>query len=215
MLRWRNVVRSRPTTRGSYNSPAIRGSLVAERVQRVEDHDEQPRAGVADRVLRLQVGARLGALELGHRLPGDDVLEGVDLLKDAVLVHLEVVLPEVEDRATVGRRVDVHAHEVGGRPELRRRLAGHWRRLLRRDGHSGAPRPCRLAFGQASATAATRRHPAAVRQAMAPSYPAIGTGPGAMAGRRWHSTGAAGPAAGQARRTPAWHPARCRLTDYI
>ena len=76
------------------------------------------------------------------------MLEGVDLLKDAVLVHLEVVLPEVEDRAAVGRRVDVHAHEVGGRPELRRRLAGCRRRLLCRESGLAHQAHVRPAFGQ-------------------------------------------------------------------
>ncbi len=78
----------------------------------IQEQDEEARARVAHHFLRLAHVARLAARFLRPARADEDVLEGANLLRLAVLEHLEVRLLQVLDRAAVGRRVDVHPDEV-------------------------------------------------------------------------------------------------------
>ena len=93
----------------------------------VEEEDEKPRLGVGRHLARLCHGVRLGRrrqVQRGRRLD-DHVLEGLDFLGHAVLLDLEVLVLQVDDRLPAGGRIDVHAHKfaaarnTGGCPARR------------------------------------------------------------------------------------------------
>ena len=92
-------------------------------VRRVEKDNEDPIPGIRGRLQRLPLGAHLGAIALRSRWPNDDVLEGFDLLENAVLEDLELLRLQVEDRLAVLEGVGVDPDEVRLDAKLRRRLA--------------------------------------------------------------------------------------------
>ena len=91
-------------------------------VRRVEEDDEHAIPGIGGRLERLPLRARLDALGLRSRRAHDDVLEGLDLLRHAVLEDLEVLGLQVEDRLAVLERIRVDPDEVRLDAEARRRL---------------------------------------------------------------------------------------------
>ena len=81
-------------------------------VSRVQKQHEDARIRVGQHRARLGDRVRLAPRVLRHVASNDDVLEGVDLLRNLVFEYFEVVCREVGDRHAVLGREHVHANVV-------------------------------------------------------------------------------------------------------
>ena len=88
-------------------------------VRRVEEDHEHAVARVCRRLQHVALRVRLDGVGLRPGRPHDDVLEGGDLLRDAVFGDLEVGAGEIRDRLAVAGRIDINPDKVGSGPERR------------------------------------------------------------------------------------------------
>ena len=92
-------------------------ALSTDDVRRVEEDDEDAIPGIRGGLQRLALRADLDALALRPRRAHDHVLEGLDLLQNAVLEDLELLRLQVEDRLAVLEGIGVDPDEVRADPD--------------------------------------------------------------------------------------------------